>query len=435
MEANVIKCPNCGASSKNHTNCEYCGSLLVRFVDKGIDLSTTSYLTNSKVYAGLIDALKQNLDRQELSESAVETGIFYKSSPTVKLSRKRHGVATVFRSGSTTWSDGDPIKLGDKNRGLVIKFSFDIHAEGNDVSDERIERQHQDFKSLGSFPLFTPHSGVYMRPGSSSRFRSQEYAIDFGQDVEGAARLISEVLSKVYGIPEDAQLVYLGEGEEVPVEKIIEEPNVEEEQDSTEIKEELTEKDYIHYLVLIAAAILFGSIGFLELLDNNYFFGGLLLIANICILAVGIMLIIKRLRKKYYWPTLICCCILNFFIFYFQIQSENNENNEVEQKLPQQEQAQQEQVKQEQTKQEQIDQILESAYNSGSNDAWGAAETVQDLIRSGYSKERIRGMQAQQGRLNYKDEYGEPKTSEEKQLMEQYGEKYAEGFMKTMFKD
>ena len=126
MEMNVIKCPNCGASSTNRTNCEYCGSLLVRFVDKGIDLSTTSYLTNDKVYAGLIDALKQNLDRQELSDSAVETGIFYKSSPTVKLSRKRHGVATVFRSGSTTWSDGDPIKLGDKNRGLVIKFSFDI---------------------------------------------------------------------------------------------------------------------------------------------------------------------------------------------------------------------------------------------------------------------------------------------------------------------
>ena len=137
MEANVIKCPNCGASSTNHTNCEYCGSLLVRFVDKGIDLSTTSYLTNDKVYAGLIDALKQNLERQELSDSAVETGIFYKSSPTVKLSRKRHGVATVFRSGSTTWSDGDPIKLGDKNRGLVIKFSFDIHAEENDVENSK----------------------------------------------------------------------------------------------------------------------------------------------------------------------------------------------------------------------------------------------------------------------------------------------------------
>lgn len=148
----------------------------------------------------------------------------------MKLSRKRHGVATVFRSGSTTWSDGDPIKLGDKNRGLVIKFSFDIHAEENDASDDRIEKQHQEFKALGSFPLFTAHTGIYMRPGSSSRFRSQEYAIDFGLDVEGAARLISEVLSKVYGIPEDAQLIYLGEGEQTPDEKKKEEEIPEEEE-------------------------------------------------------------------------------------------------------------------------------------------------------------------------------------------------------------
>ena len=44
-------------------------------------------------------------------------------------------------------------------------------------------------------------------------------------------------------------------------------------------------------------------------------------------------------------------------------------------------------------------------------------------------------MQAQQGRLNYKEEYGEPKTSEEKELQKLYGEKYAEGFMNTMFKN
>ena len=80
-------------------------------------------------------------------------------------------------------------------------------------------------------------------------------------------------------------------------------------------------------------------------------------------------------------------------------------------------------------------QILESAYNSGSSDAWGASSTVEDLIRQGYTKSDINGMQIRQGRINYKEEYGEPKTSEEKQLMEQYAEKYAEGFMKTMFKN
>lgn len=425
MEANVIKCPNCGASSSNHTNCEYCGSLLVRFVDKGIDLTTTSYMTNDKVYAGLIEALKQNLDRQELSESAVETGIFYKSSPTVKLSRKRHNVATVFRSGSTTWSDGDSIKLGDKNRGLVIKFSFDIHADGNDVSDERIERQHQEFKSLGSFPLFTPHSGIYMRPGSSCRFRSQEYAIDFGQDVEGAARLISEVLSKVYGIPEDAQLVYLGEGEDTPVEIRHEERQEIEEQEDTKTKEPLSDKDIIHSIVLIAVAILFISIGYIELQDNGFFLGISLIIVHACVLVVGLLMILRKISRNFFWPTLICCGILNFFIFKFAIDSEGKEDVKVEQntKSPQQ------------IKEDRKGSLSEEAFNAGSNDAYGAVETVQDLIRSGYTKDNIRGMQKTQGRLNYKEEYGEPKTSEEKELMELYGEKYAEGFMKTMFKN
>lgn len=304
MEANVIKCPNCGASSTNHTNCEYCGSLLVRFVDKGIDLSTTSYLTNDKVYDGLIDALKQNLERQELSDSAIETGIFYKSSPTVKLSRKRHGVATVFRSGSTTWSDGDPIKLGDKNRGLVIKFSFDIHAEENDVSDERIERQHQEFKSLGSFPLFTSHSGIYMRPGSSSRFRSQEYAIDFGHDVEGAARLISEVLSRVYGIPDDAQLVYLGEEEDVPTQ----EHEVTNENHVKNIKKVLKgEEKWICIFAMV--------VSFFNLILGFAFGNTLLIILNILTLPIFVMLFLGKISKVFFWPALFGWGILSFIIF------------------------------------------------------------------------------------------------------------------------
>lgn len=412
MEANVIKCPNCGASSTNHTNCEYCGSLLVRFVDKGIDLSTTSYLTNDKVYDGLIDALKQNLDRQELSDSAVETGIFYKSSPTVKLSRKRHGVATVFRSGSTTWSDGDPIKLGDKNRGLVIKFSFDIHAEENDVSDERIERQHQEFKALGSFPLFTPHTGIYMRPGSSSRFRSQEYAIDFGQDVEGAARLISEVLSKVYGIPEDTQLIYLGEGEEVPVEKIIEDP-----QEIVEQDEGLSTSQKVG----LGVAALFAVCGFFV----NPSYQIIAAICSICaIIAIG-AIIMGKLDKKYSWY--IPCIYFAILMAVGMYNAPDLENAEERVERYKKEFAAEKENKK--------NQILEDAYNSGSNDAWGSSSTVEDLIRQGYTKSDIKGMQIQQGRLNYKEEYGEPKTSEEKQLMEQYAEKYAEGFMKTMFKD
>lgn len=421
MEMNVIKCPNCGASSTTHTNCEYCGSLLVRFVDKGIDLSTTSYLTNDKVYAGLIEALKQNLDRQELSDSAVETGIFYKSSPTVKLSRKRHGVATVFRSGSTTWSDGDPIRLGDKNRGLVIKFSFDIHAEENDVADERIERQHQEFKALGSFPLFTSHSGIYMRPGSSSRFRSQEYAIDFGEDLEGAARLISEVLSKVYGIPEDAQLIYLGEGKQTPDEKKKEEEIPEEE----EVKGyTLWQKIGIGVSIAILLFFLFGT------LRNGGVVSSILIV---CALAVAIYAAFKR--ESFNGILLMVMPMLVFFGCFVLMCSNNAVQDEKADKLIEKWKQEEKQNTPQKDKENKKDQILEAAFNSGSSDAWGSSSTIEDLIRQGYTKSDIKGMQIRQGRLNYKEEYGEPKTSEEKQLMEQYGEKYAEGFMKTMFKD
>ena len=421
MEMNVIKCPNCGASSTNHTNCEYCGSLLVRFVDKGIDLSTTSYLTNDKVYAGLIDALKQNLDRQELSDSAVETGIFYKSSPTVKLSRKRHGVATVFRSGSTTWSDGDPIRLGDKNRGLVIKFSFDKHAEDNDVSDERIERLHQEFRALGSFPLFTPHTGIYMRPGSSSRFRSQEYAIDFGQDVEGAARLISEVLSKVYGIPEDAQLVYLGEKEQMVEEKKIEEEIIEEEE---VLEYSFWQKIGTGVTIAILLLFLYGTI------RNGGVVSSLLIV---CVLAVAINTVYKR---KTFGGFLFLFMLMLVFaggiVLTCSTVAVQDERTEQWLKELKQKEKQNPSQKDEENEKKQI---LESAYNSGSRDAWGASSTIEGLIRQGYTKRDINGMQTNQGRLNYKDKYGEPKTSEEEQLMEQYAEKYAEGFMKTMFKN
>lgn len=62
MESNVmLNCPNCGAAAKNHKNCEYCGSLLIRFVEKGIELPQ-HYRNNNKVFSGLIDALKENLE-------------------------------------------------------------------------------------------------------------------------------------------------------------------------------------------------------------------------------------------------------------------------------------------------------------------------------------------------------------------------------------
>ena len=64
MELKSLVCPHCGANTTNMQNCEYCGSLLVRFVDKGIDISNTSYNNGDNIFPGLLTELRNNLTLQ-----------------------------------------------------------------------------------------------------------------------------------------------------------------------------------------------------------------------------------------------------------------------------------------------------------------------------------------------------------------------------------
>jgi hypothetical protein len=41
--------PSCGANFTSTQNCVYCGSLLVSSENKGIDLSKTKYINNTRV--------------------------------------------------------------------------------------------------------------------------------------------------------------------------------------------------------------------------------------------------------------------------------------------------------------------------------------------------------------------------------------------------
>lgn len=62
MDIKTIICPNCGASTSNFHNCEYCGSFLVRKVREGTDL--TSYLALARQYqdSGIATILKNYVD-------------------------------------------------------------------------------------------------------------------------------------------------------------------------------------------------------------------------------------------------------------------------------------------------------------------------------------------------------------------------------------
>ena len=100
-----------------------------------------------------------------------------------------------------SWRDGtvSPEFDGSK-KGLCISFDFSTYmdvANFKDFNDE-MDAQLAKFRQLDSFPLFTAHNCTYKSEYGCSRY-GREYAINFGEDAEGAARLVSEILIKVNG--------------------------------------------------------------------------------------------------------------------------------------------------------------------------------------------------------------------------------------------
>lgn len=194
MEIKSLVCPHCGANTTNAQNCEYCGSLLVRFVDKGIDISNTSYLSGTCEYAGLLTELKNNLRLQaENPNEFVCTDIIWKEGNDM-------GCVNIGRSGMFYWGDDSPINLGSKDGGLIVAFSYDTYVDADRKDyNRKMDRLLSKFKQLKSFPLFTSHFSSVTDTQGDERY-GRGYAIDFGKDAEGAAALISEILSEVEGL-------------------------------------------------------------------------------------------------------------------------------------------------------------------------------------------------------------------------------------------
>lgn len=193
-ELKTYVCPNCGANTTNTQNCEYCGSLLVRFVEKGIDLSQTSYTNNDAIFPGLIEELRRNLKLQEENPNiGVATDLFkVKDNGECECINIMNG----FSWGDNTVSP--EFNVGKKQFCIAMNFStltdVDSYKEYNDKQDAYLAK----FRLLDSFPLFTPHNCTFVDEWGKSRY-GREYAINFGTDVEGAARLVSEILIKIQG--------------------------------------------------------------------------------------------------------------------------------------------------------------------------------------------------------------------------------------------
>lgn len=213
-ELKTFVCPNCGANTTNAQNCEYCGSLLVRFVEKGIDLSHTNYTNNLEVFPGLIEELKRNLKLQEEDPSvAVATDLCKE----VEIG----GCEAICIMSGLSWQDGTKspeFKQGTRKQ-LCIAVSFSpytfVASPSEKEYNDKQNAQLAKFQQLDSFPLFTAHDCTLIDTRGRSRY-GREYAINFGEDAEGAARLVSEILTKVNGwSPTDTYDMYTAVGDDI----------------------------------------------------------------------------------------------------------------------------------------------------------------------------------------------------------------------------
>jgi len=152
-------CPNCGAATTNHKNCEYCNSLLVRFVDKEIEIDQSRYGKGAWTFPGLEDVL-------EILK--------------IKAKTIDEDVAFVFEIDDNRYLATTGIYF--KNN----KFEIELHFGQDD------KQSHGAFKKNELFPLFT-HS-------KSSNLDFDEYKLEYGLDISGAAKIITQLLIEVHGV-------------------------------------------------------------------------------------------------------------------------------------------------------------------------------------------------------------------------------------------
>lgn len=455
MEMKVIKCPNCGANAKNHTNCEYCGSLLVRFVDKGIEIKDTSYIDNSMVFPGLLEELKKNIKLQEKeSNEEVWTEISWIN--------KRGDEDYLMISSKESDYDSDEKEIDSSSNKdmlltpqLVIQMCFS-NWKGDDEStfyhNKEQDEQLMRFTQLKSFPLFTYKE--YERDKDDDIYL-RNFDINFGQDANGASRLISEILVKVKGLAlSDSYGIYTGIGEEYYAEEYKEyrrkkglpvvegkptdenSENVDDESDYSEDQEDKGLEDWQKIFVYLLS----GPIG-LCIIENlphfthsNWYY----LIACILLLIVLGLFWIGRLPKKYFYFFLIpyfilpICFLTDFKMPKFKWQEQKESSDKVELLEKSNEKEQIEEIEQT-PKKSRKDEIRELGYNDGVNFGYSdGGDALRDYVQAGMTLENgLSHIQGVIARVAYKEDYGDNISDE---LLDEYCKQFIEGYKSVVLK-
>lgn len=212
-QISTIVCPNCGANTANRRNCEYCGSMLVRFVDKNIAIDQDVFGKDALSFSSVAVNLKKNLELQnELSSTDVVlteirsegktmysvSGVGYLGSPEIWI----YGGNITSETKYPAYPGLAGYRLAEANipsssePRLLLCFADPFYPE----SEKFRKSCYTALFSSVDIPVYRSKTGEILEERKKRLF----YYLDMGQDYESAAKIITDLYQRIYGQSEDA---------------------------------------------------------------------------------------------------------------------------------------------------------------------------------------------------------------------------------------
>lgn len=203
-QISTIVCPNCGANTSNRLNCEYCGSMLVRFTEKNIAIDESKYGASASCIAGLEKELENNIKLQKLCPKNQYVYTNISDGDDFLMQVVQTNMANVGIDAPNPFPDAEKPSLS-------LRLPFLVRDSDDDFASIEKARLNS-FQAMECFSLFTRQDyedGV-------------NYYINFGSDYKTAARIVSQVISEDGRNINDVWILntVLGDASEVFVDEI-----------------------------------------------------------------------------------------------------------------------------------------------------------------------------------------------------------------------
>ena len=221
-QVQTIVCPNCGANVHNHSNCEYCGSLLVRFASRNEQINQSVFGKEAHIIPGLEENLKKNIIHQKLGHYVTtDVRAIYDNGDEEHLQQflvapieQTDTVSTKIKTEKYGWIcygfDFKELResMGESSDSVASENLFTfisfINSLTPDAPTEILEEYARDEVRKSAF-LNTVSSSLFSVVELPLRILGFNtvigtkcvYYIDFGADSKGASAMISEVFSQI----------------------------------------------------------------------------------------------------------------------------------------------------------------------------------------------------------------------------------------------